>query len=140
MRSKKALPDIVSNVMVVGDKQKYLTCLITPRVQVDPQTMAPTDKLEHLTTDWVESLCGDKPSTITELLESTGWEKVKEAIDEGIEIANEKSISNVAKVKKWKLLKKEFSVDGGELSPSLKLKRFHVAEMYKADIEQLYAS
>ena len=33
---------------------------------------------------------------------------------------------------------REFSVDGGELGPSLKLKRFFVAEKYKEDIDQMY--
>ena len=33
---------------------------------------------------------------------------------------------------------REFSVDGGELGPSLKLKRFFVAEKYKDDIDQMY--
>ena len=33
---------------------------------------------------------------------------------------------------------REFSVDGGELGPSLKLKRFHVVEMYKEQIEAMY--
>ena len=108
------------------------------QVQVDPQTMAPTEKLEPLAAAWVKFVCGEEPSTVSELLESKGWDKVEKAIDAGIERANEKAVSNVARVKKWKLLTKEFSIDGGELSPSLKLKRFHVSEMYKDDIEQMY--
>lgn len=135
---KNALPKIVSNVMVVGDKQKYLTCLITLKVQIDPHTMAPTDKLEPLAADWVTSICGEDISTLTELMGGKGWEKVKEEIDAGVERANEKAVSNVARVKKWKLIEKEFSVDGGELGPSLKLKRFHVVEMYRKEIEEMY--
>ena len=33
---------------------------------------------------------------------------------------------------------REFSVDGGELGPSLKLKRFHVADKYKEAIDHMY--
>ena len=51
---------------------------------------------------------------------------------------NEKAVSKVARVKDCKLSKKEFSVHGGELGPSLKLKRFHVVEMYKEEIEKMY--
>ena len=29
-------------------------------------------------------------------------------------------------------------MDGGELGPSLKLKRFHVAEVYRETIEEMY--
>ena len=32
---KTALPEVVSNVMVVGDNQKYLTCLITLKVEIE---------------------------------------------------------------------------------------------------------
>ena len=35
-------------------------------------------------------------------------------------------------------LLREFSVDGGELGPSLKLKRFHVAEKYRETINEMY--
>ena len=100
--------------------------------------MAPTDKLDPLAAAWVKSVCGEEVGTVAELLESEGWGKVKEKIDEGIEKANEEAVSNVARVKNWKLLSKEFSVDGGELGPSLKLKRFYIAEMYKEDIEKMY--
>ena len=100
--------------------------------------MAPTDKLEPLAADWVTSVCGEDISTLTELLGGKGWGKVKEEIDAGVERANGKAVYNVARVKKWKLIEKEFSVDGGELGPSLKLKRFHVVEMYKKEIEEMY--
>ena len=56
----------------------------------------------------------------------------------GIEEANEVAVSNVAKVKKWRLIEKEFSVDGGEIGPSLKLKRFYGAKKYQGEIEQMY--
>ena len=42
--------------MVVGDKRKYLTCLITLKVTVDPVTLAPTDILDPRALAWVASL------------------------------------------------------------------------------------
>ena len=105
---------------------------------IEPKTLVPTDKLEPTAAAWVESVCGEEIETVAELVGSEGWEQVKEKIGEGIEKANKKAVSNVARVKDWKLIKKEFSVDGGELGPSLKLKRFHVVEMYKEEIKQMY--
>ena len=45
------------------------------------------------------------------------------AIDEGIHRANKRAVSRAATVQKWAVLGREFTVAGGELSPSLKLKR-----------------
>ena len=50
-----------------------------------------------------------------------------------------KAPSNVARVKKFRVLGTDFSVDGGELSPTLKLKRSVVAAMYSDTIEEMYA-
>ena len=47
-------------------------------------------------------------------------------------------VSRAATIKKWKILPREFSIDGGELTPTLKLKRFYVAQMYKDEIEEMY--
>lgn len=135
---KTQLAGVFSNVMVVGDQRKYLTCLLTLKVQMDPLTMSPTNKLDPQTVAWIKSVGGGEPSTTNELLESPDWAKVEAAIQAGMERANQNAISNVARVKKWIVLPRDFSVDGGELSPSLKLKRFHVAELYKEEIDRMY--
>ena len=100
--------------------------------------MTPTDTLEPLAAAWVKEVTGEEIWTVSALASSKHWKKVEKAIDEGIKSANDNAVSNVAKVKKWRLIVKEFSVDGGELSPSLKLKRFHIAEMYKNEIDSMY--
>ena len=41
---KKELP-CVSNAMIVGDRKKFLSCLLTLRVEVDTETMEPKDDL-----------------------------------------------------------------------------------------------
>jgi len=140
---KSELQEVVSNVMVVGDGKKFLTCLITLKVTADPETLAPTNQLDSRALTWLQSLGGGVtvPETglsTEELKSSSFWPEVETAIQAGVERANQRAISNVATIKKWTLLTREFSVDGGELGPSLKLKRFHVAEKYKEAINHMY--
>ena len=52
--------------------------------------------------------------------------------------ANRAAVSNAAKVQKFALVP-EFSVHGGELTPTLKLKRSVVAAMHATLIDTLYA-
>ena len=135
---RQELGDIVSQVMVCGDGRPFLSCLLTPRVELDMTTLTPTDTLEPRAVAWLRSLCGTNIRTVSELLQSPNWPEISAAMDAGIERANINAVSNVAKIKKWKLLSKDFSVNGGELSPTLKLKRSHVAEMYADVIEGMY--
>ena len=135
---RQELGDIVSQVMVCGDGRPFLSCLLTPRVELDMTTLTPTDTLEPRAVAWLRSLCGTDIRTVSELLQSPNWPEISAAMDAGIERANINAVSNVAKIKKWKLLSKDFSVNGGELSPTLKLKRSHVAEMYADVIEGMY--
>ena len=138
---KKELPDIISNVMVVGEQRKFLTCLITLKVKPDPETLAPTDILEDDAREWVKEVSGEDVETVQQvlkLLEWDKWGKMAMAIDEGIERANKRAVSRAAMVQKWTIVPQEFSVSGGELSPSLKLKRFEVMKMYKNEITEMY--
>lgn len=53
--------------------------------------------------------------------------------------ANKKTTSNAQIVQKWKLLPADFTERGGELTPTMKLKRSVAAEKYSKLIEELYA-
>ena len=136
---KTSLGDIVNQVVVCGDTRPYLTCLLTLRVTMDMATLTPTETLEARAVTWLAREAGVTGlRTVTELLESEAWPRVEAAITRGIDRANDQAVSNVARIKRWRVLKRDFSIDGGELSPTLKLKRFHIAKMYKDEIDLMY--
>ena len=64
-------------------------------------------------------------------------EENKKEIEIYLENLN-KSLSLVEKVKKFRLIKEEFSIENGMLTPTLKLKRKKILEKYKEDLEKLY--
>jgi len=134
---KLSLPTLLSNVMVVGEKRKFLTCLLTLKTEVDPVTMQPTDTLTEEVLEVLDQLNIPRVQTVQQLL-SVEHAALEEYIEKGMEKANSNAISNAAKVQKWRILPREFSVSTGELSPSLKLKRFFVAQLYNHTIEEMY--
>jgi long-chain acyl-CoA synthetase len=50
------------------------------------------------------------------------------------------SFNPVEQVKKFELLPNEWTVDGGELTPTLKLRRKIIAEKYNQQIARIYSS
>ena len=137
---RTSLGEVVSQAVVCGEARPFLTCLLTLRVTMDMTTLAPTQQLQPPALAWLRAVCGEPevPATVTELLESEHWPRVEAAIEAGIEAANQRAVSNVARVRRWTVLSQEFSIHGGELSPTLKLKRFHITEMYKDVINKMY--
>ena len=79
---------------------------------------------------------GDKKTYLVALIVSESVENRKE-IEIFLENLN-KTLSLVEKVKKFKLIKEEFSIENGMLTPTLKLKRKKILEKYKEDLEKLY--
>lgn len=53
---------------------------------------------------------------------------------------NTKSLAEFEKIKRFKLVDKPFSIDGGELTPTLKVKRKFVAEKYAALLDSMARS
>ena len=60
------------------------------------------------------------------------------AIQEGMDNVNELSVSNAQKIQKWRILRKDFSVPGGELGPTLKMKRHFVLQQYAELVNNFY--
>ncbi|CAN0181940.1 unnamed protein product [Ectocarpus sp. 8 AP-2014] len=127
---KTELP-CIANCMVIGDKRKFLTILIALRS--DDGT--PTSKLagDSLTA------CEKIGSTATTIDEAKADPKWTEYIDKAMKACNARTTSNAQRVAKWAFLPHDFSVEGGELTPTLKLKRGPASEKYADIIEGLYA-
>ena len=64
-------------------------------------------------------------------------EKVVALIKDAVERYNQ-NFNQVEQIKKFELLPREWSVEGGELTPTLKLKRKVIMEKYKDAIERIY--
>jgi long-chain acyl-CoA synthetase len=79
---------------------------------------------------------GDKKTFLSALVVSDSKENKKE-IEFYIENLN-KSLSLVEKVKKFKIIDQEFTIENEMLTPTLKLKRKKILENYKDDLEKLY--
>ncbi len=79
---------------------------------------------------------GDKKTYLVALIVSEKEENKKE-IEFYLENLN-KSLSIVEKVKKFIMIKEEFTIENGMLTPTLKLKRKKILEKYKKDLEKLY--
>lgn len=126
----------ISNALLVGDKRKFLTILITLKTETDGEG-APCDDLAPETAKWVEGL-GLKYKTIGEIMAAGPDPKIMQAMQEAITRANKSSASNAQKVQKFSLLPRDFSIPTGELGPTMKLKRSVVAEKYGDVIEKLY--
>ncbi|XP_036354981.1 long-chain-fatty-acid--CoA ligase ACSBG2 isoform X4 [Octopus sinensis] len=132
---KEELP-IVSQCMVVGDKRKFLSMLITLKVDINPDTLEPTDKLTTLAASWCRSI-GSNTTTVSEIVNNKD-ENVMKAIQNAIDKANLKAVSRAAKVQKWSILLKDFSIPGGELGPTMKVRRPIVHKMYSTLIDSFY--
>jgi len=63
---------------------------------------------------------------------------VNKMVNEGIEAANKLAISKAQHVKKWIFVTDDFTIPGGEFTPTLKIKRKVVEGKYKAKIEECY--
>jgi len=130
---KDAMPAL-SNAMVIGDKRKFLTVLLTLTVEIDSEGV-PTNKLTGMALDTAKTI-GSSAKTTDEAMNDPKW---KEYFDEGVKKANSNATSRAQKVGKWTLLPTDFSEKGTELTPTLKLKRSVAAAKYSDQIEAMYA-
>jgi long-chain acyl-CoA synthetase len=110
---------LVSQCVVIGDRRPYLVALVT----LDPEEVVTYAKEHGLPEDPVELAAN---------------EEVRAAIQQHIDRINEK-FARVEQVKKFAILPRDLSQEGGELTPTMKVKRNVVADKYAGDVESLYS-
>jgi long-chain-fatty-acid--CoA ligase ACSBG len=130
---KVAMPAL-SNAMVIGDKRKFLTVLLCLQVEIVDEGVA-SNKLTGKALDTSKEI-GSTATTTEEAAKDPNWQAY---FDAGIKAANEKATSRAQKIGKYALLPTDFTEKGGELTPTLKLKRSVAAEKYSDVIEAMYA-
>jgi long-chain acyl-CoA synthetase len=109
----------VSQVMVYGDRRPYPVALIT----VNP------DELGKFAREL--GILANDPAVVTK------HPKIVERVARIVEEKNTQ-LQSYAKVKKFAVLPVDFTQEGGELTPTLKVKRKVVSEKYRQAIEELY--
>jgi len=132
---KNELP-CLSHVMLIGDRKKFLSCLVTMKVEVDADTLVPRSLLTDEAQDWCRSI-GSKSETIEDVL-NTPDKLVMEGIQRGIDRYNARATSNAQRIQKWTILPADFSIPGGEIGPTMKVKRHAVLKKYEENVEKLY--
>jgi long-chain-fatty-acid--CoA ligase ACSBG len=128
---KRLLP-AVSNVVVIGDKRKYNVVLLTLKCKPDFSTGGFTDDLTN------EALTVNPAiKTVSAALSDKVW---NDYVKKGVETYNASSacVSNACKVQYFKLLPTDLSIPGGELTPTMKLKRNVINEKYAQIIDSMY--
>lgn len=125
-----------SNIMLIGENQRFMSALITFKVDVDMTTGLPSKNLTKEATDFIKEGAGVEVKTADEACKDP---KVEALIQKCVELTNKKSVSRAAHIKKFKLIPTDFSQPGGELTPTMKLKRKVTEKKYKAVVDELYA-
>jgi long-chain acyl-CoA synthetase len=110
----------VSDAVVIGDRRKYLTCLVM--IDYDNVVKYAQDKSVPFTN--FASLCKTK--------------EVQDLIEQEIEKVNA-NFARVETIKKFRLIDQQLTAEDDELTPTMKLKRKFVSEKYKPLIEEMYA-
>ena len=109
--------ELINEAVVIGDRRKFLSALVT----IDPDAAEAWAK-EH----------GGSAASIHEDA------KLKADIQKHVDEMNAK-FARVEQIKKFTILPRNFTVEDGELTPTLKVKRRIVNDHFADEIEAMYA-
>ncbi|MFI1914032.1 AMP-dependent synthetase/ligase [Nocardia sp. NPDC020380] len=108
LEDRVRLHPLVSNCMVVGEGQAFVTALVT----LDADRAA----------EWLLDHPGQDPAA-----------EIRASIDDANSL-----VSRAESIREFRIVAGDFTVANGLLTSSLKLRRAAIAEAYSADIDQLY--
>ncbi len=114
------LEPLISQVVLVGDRLPHLTALFT------------------IHTNIAETLKGMEPWAGKTAAEITAATPVLEEVQRIVHQVN-KQVADFEKVRKFRILPRDFSIETGEMTATMKVRRQNVLANFAADVEALYA-
>lgn len=112
---------LISQAMVVGDDQKFVGALISLDEEAVKKWKANHNIPDH--------------TSIKDLAKNA---VLRSEIQDAVNQANQ-TVSHAEGIKKFRIVSRDFTEDKGEVTPSLKLKRFVVAKNFADDISWIYS-
>ena len=109
----------IEQIIVLGSERKFVSALVVPSFSAVRDWL----KENNIAEMSVEEMVSDK--------------RVNDLFHSVIDHHNTR-FNHVEQIKKFKLMPTEWSVDGGEMTPKMSLKRKVIMEKYKAEIEAMY--
>ena len=109
----------IEQIMVIGEFKKHPAALIQPAFEV------------------LREWCKRKKIDCEDNTQMINNEQVVKRVMNDINMYNE-SFANFEQVKKIKLIDIPWSIEGGELTPTLKLRRKNILEKYKTLVDEIY--
>ncbi|MCF6342682.1 MAG: long-chain fatty acid--CoA ligase [Bacteroidales bacterium] len=119
LENKMKESPFIDQIMVVGENQKFAAALIVP-------------DFEHL-----QSWCKIKGIGFTTGKEMINHKEVRARYKKEVDCFN-KQFGDTEKIRKWALIDHEWTIDSGEITANLKVKRRHIHEKYKDVIAGLF--
>lgn len=119
LENELKLDKYISQAFVHGDRRPYLTALLTPNIERLLE-LAQTEQLDYFDIDGL-----------------VAHHRVQELFAERVAAVNAR-LPSYETIKKFVVLAHDFSIEGGELTPTLKLKRKVIDEKYRDRIDALY--
>ena len=115
----KTMSEVISQVVVIGDRRKYVSVLATV---VEDQAKK------------VAASAGEPAGTYMEAAKSNA---VRARVQEAVDKLNA-TLPSYETIKRFTILDRDFSQETGELTPTLKVKRKAAIQKYKAQIDGMY--
>lgn len=110
----------IEQVAVIGDNRKFVTAIIVPAIEA------------------IKEYASSKKISYRSLEDLVDNPRIKELIADRIEALQE-GLASFEKIKRFTLLPKEFTMESGELTNTLKIRRPVINRHYASQIEAMYA-
>ncbi len=110
----------VDNPVLIGDGRPYIVALLSPNIEE------------------LQAWARDQGVVAADIEDLVEHEKVRELLEEDVMAVNA-SLARYEQIKRFRILPVMLSIEGGQLTPTLKVKRRVVEQQFKSVIDDLYA-